>query len=158
VSIIAKLLLDFYSSKAKVSILCGNQGAISKCSKPSNANLRYHRWPNIDLLITQRWIGTTIPISYTWVKSHSNKEPWETIRKPTLILQLLVLIQTLHQTKDGQFSPGIHKLIGDLSVGIPESLGYNMTLSYIKQKHNLDEAKLMKINLEAMHICITGVF
>jgi len=54
VSIIAQLFLKFHSSTARVTILCDNQGAISKCSSSYKSSLRYHRSPNLDLLLRKK--------------------------------------------------------------------------------------------------------
>lgn len=162
VTIVAKLLLDFFSSPAKVSIICNNQGAITKCSKPGMANLRYHRRPNTDLLITQPQAVAAIPISYKWVKGHLDKEAWNCVsdlEKQNLSHKEIfnVCCNNLveckwHVGSSSSFNPKVspeerwviftvhpqlHKLIGDLSTEISKALAYNKTFMYITEKHNL---------------------
>jgi len=47
--------------------------------------------------------------------------------------------------------------MGDLTTCIPEALGYHTTLSYIQQKHNIDDGTLENINLDALHVLLSSL-
>jgi len=149
ISVVASLFLQVYSSTAKVKIICDNKGVIAKSGRPINANLRFHRQPKSDLLLTQKATVDKCRISYEWVKGHTEKGPWKSIQD--LEEQKLSHEEIFNVWCDGAaenewafgsascFDPAVspaekwaiftqvpyhYKLIGDLSSGIPEALGY----------------------------------
>jgi len=110
-------------------------------------------------------------LPYDWIRGHSDKEPWNKIQD--LVLQQLSRDKIYHvwcnRMADNKWlmgyapcinqrttpaerwaffskNPQEHKLIGDLSTAIPESLGMQNTFKYIKQRHKLDDTRIEKIN------------
>lgn len=108
--------------------------------------------------------------------SHDNKQPWDTFAD--LQTQKLPVEETFNVWCDrlaqlewekgeaSQINPDVfpdkrwavysiypqeHKHTGNLSTDILTLLGYNDTLSYICNKHNITMARLEKINLFALH-------
>jgi hypothetical protein len=78
ISIIYCLLMEYHGSSARLTMVCDNQGAISKAQSFSTKKLRCHREGNIDLYMSHRQAMQKYHVSYQWVHSHSDKANWET--------------------------------------------------------------------------------
>jgi len=121
-----------------------------------------------------------IPIMYEWVKGHSDSAPWKNIQD--LILQQLSRDKIFNiwcdRMADNEWTTGSapcinqkttpaerwavfskipqeHKLIGDLSTDIPQSLSIQNILEYLKYRHNLDDARIEKINFEVLQVVLS---
>jgi ribonuclease HI len=175
ITIIAHLLRGFYSSNTPVWMVCDNQSVLNKCnSLPLNWFWR-HCDKNFDLFLTQQNIAKTMPISYNWVKGHTEKAPWNSISdlaKQNLSKQQIYNIwcdkMVDQEWVHGQPSlpdpgispeerwaiylnnPHLHKLTGDLTTDIPSALGYTSAAQYLMEKHNVNPAKLQQLNTTAL--------
>jgi hypothetical protein len=79
ISIIVRLFVEFHSYKPKIQITCDNKGIISKIPQISLCKFHAHHEANYDLFITQRDQTKGLPITFSWVKGHTNKATWNTI-------------------------------------------------------------------------------
>jgi len=79
-SIVANIFKMHHSSTAPVTLICNLQCVTSKCNTLSIISLCSHKSQNVDMYITQRHITTQNSITHEWVKGHSDKAPWESIK------------------------------------------------------------------------------
>jgi hypothetical protein len=71
--------VEFHSYKPKIQITCDNKGVISKIPHISLCKFFAHHEANYDLFITQRDQTKGLPITFSRVKGHADKAPWNTI-------------------------------------------------------------------------------
>ena len=130
----------------------------------------------MDLYLTQRQIQHNVQINMEWVKGHSEKKDWKMIQDledQQLTRDRIYNVwcdrraETQWKTGSPSFhdpevtsaerwaiyatSPHYHKLIGKLDEGFYSAIRYSDMASFIQRKHNLSEAKLLRIHLLALH-------
>jgi len=174
-AIVTKLFMDFHSFNTPVSVICDNQGVVSKCSTLQHHSLRKQRDVNSDLNLSFRDPSVSKPLALSWVRSHSDKQPWETVQD--LKSQRLSRDETYNVWCDrmaqlewsngavSNFEPEVlpsekwalfssfptsHKITGSLDTGFAYAMGYKDLLSYIEEKHSLSSEKIDKVNLFAL--------
>jgi len=174
-TIILKLYREFYISRAKVNILCDNQGMLKKCEHIPFHRLRFHREKNVDLLLSHRQFSSNVPVTYSWGRGHADKVPWDSIED--LQYQQLSWDEIYNIWVDkmanvewstgcpSSTSPGVtpakkwavyaiypeyHKIAGNLSTCLSDVLGYEQTARYIFQNHNFSAAKLKHVNTSSL--------
>ncbi len=175
ITIMSKVVSDLIGTPCKITAVCDNTGAIQKCSNGRFTSLRNHRRPTIDLYFTQHRQSTPNHLSLSWVKGHTDKQPWSTV----------IDLQSQHLSRDkiynvwcdrmageawnSSFSPQdapdvyidehwavyslfphYHKITGELSQNLFWTLGFTSFQTYIRQKHNITPVKLQHVNLDAL--------
>jgi hypothetical protein len=79
-AIVTKLFMDFHSFHSPVSVICDNKGVVSKCSTIQCHSLRKQHDVNCDLNLSFHDPSVSQPLALSWVRSHSDKQPLETIQ------------------------------------------------------------------------------
>ena len=176
--IMASLLFDYFDCLYYLAAICYNKGILSKCKRGSFNSLRSQRQANINLFLPQRKAAKSIGMTFSWVKSHMDKQPWQTIEDLKLLklswdeiynvwsdrmaneachnrtCSLIDPVVTPSE-KWAVFSryPTLHKITGNLDHGVYSTLGYEDLLNYISNnsnKHLLTPSKLDRTNLIAL--------
>jgi hypothetical protein len=129
----------------------------------------------VDLLLSHSNVTKHIPINYTWVKGHVDKEPWESIvdlrhqrfsrdEIYNIWVDRMANQEWLNRSLSDvspevtpaekwavyALHPEYHKLVGNLSTCLTNVLGCETTADYILQKHGLSQAQLKHMNTAAL--------
>jgi len=129
----------------------------------------------VDLLLSHSHFLSNVPVTYSWVRGHADKMPWESIEdlknhqiSRDEIYNIWVDKMANMEWSTGSPSsrspevtpaekwavyavyPEYHKLVGNLSTCLSDVLGYQHTAAYILQKHGLSTAKLQHVNTSAL--------
>jgi hypothetical protein len=78
--IMASMVSKYSYCKCKLSAVCDNKEAISKCDGSYNSSHSPRR-ANIDLFLTQQMAFKSIDMKLEWVKGHRDKKLWNNITK-----------------------------------------------------------------------------
>jgi hypothetical protein len=174
-SIMASLLSTYYDCSYHLAAICDNKGVLSKGERGSFNSSRSQCQANIDLFSPQRKAAKSLGMTFSLVKGHMDKQPWQSIED--LKLQKLsrdeiyniwcnrVANEAWHNTACSLFDPDVaplekwaifsvyptyHKITGQLDHGVYSTLGYEDLLNYISKKHLLTPSKLDKTNVIAL--------
>lgn len=155
---------------------------ISNDQQKTFSSLRSQRDANTDLYLTHQEFKCNLNIKLEWIKSHSDKEPWESIcdlddqglsRDQIFNVWCDRMAEKTWRNGPPSFYnpevsisekwtvyakyPHFHKLSGKLDTGFYSIIGYSNLAKYMQQKHQLTEAKLQWVNLLPLHHHLTSM-
>jgi hypothetical protein len=73
-TIMASLLSKYSECRYKLSAICDNKGAISKCAGKKFKSLHSNYQANMDLFLTQEMASKSVDMTIDWVKGHMDKK------------------------------------------------------------------------------------
>jgi hypothetical protein len=174
-TIATKVFSNHFNTYPKSTFICDNTGVQRKISQSSFSSLCSQQDTNKDLYLTQKECSGDLKINLEWIKSHSEKKGWQSIKD--LEDQKLTRDQIYNvwcdrmaeiqwQFADTSFldpevspserwgiyatQPYWHKLTGNLDTGFYSMIGYHSPAKYISDKHNICDAKLQKVHMIAL--------
>jgi hypothetical protein len=79
-TIIAKVIMEYFSSRIPSTFVCDNTGVIKRASQGNISSLKSQRAVNIDLYLTHKELKKDMDIKLEWIKGHSDEKGWSTIQ------------------------------------------------------------------------------